>query len=426
MRTRETVSLFALLLAALAAFLAQDWLKDQYERLVSFVAPFVNLVLIVAAVLVLLVSIAAVLRVVDWLADMKANSKHDREMKRIERQRAEREANTWTDIAPPGSLIIRHTTNDYQIVSEPLHTAAGRVNGSPSAFKPDELQRWAIHTLANAQARAGGKMLPAPEPVEVIEPLLPKLVNAQRLIIAGGSDAGKSTLAKHLIAARADHSHIIPIDPHSPSKLLGYDVIGAGRRYDAIGDALESLVLMMTDRYTDVAGGVFGYGDHQRITVLVDEWTSINENIPEAGRLLKTLLTESRKVNMHLVIMVHSLTSNVLGIDAQIRASAMQVQLEGGNGEPRRSYILPLGKGPNSSRKEWSEYTLPGPFAGYVEPAAEVVVELPDKLELKARAMAASGATPTAIARELLNSGNKATGPQIRQIKAILATLEAT
>lgn len=301
------------------------------------------------------------------------------------------------------------------------------VNGGPVELTPFQermLFKWhALHNTASvspgnwevvepAQLAAGPPQLP---------PLLPKLIGAQRLIIAGGSDAGKTTLVKHIVAGRIDHSRIIPIDPHAPSKILGFDVIGAGRDYDAIADALESLVLLMTSRYQDVKSGILGYGQHERVSVFIDEWTGIVRNINQAGELLTILLTESRKVNIHLTLCCHSITIDALGLpDAQIRKSATIVEITGGDGSPRRAFIHPASKtDPDGSRAKPKEYALPGPFAGYVQAPAEVIRELPDSKILKAQMMAAAGESPTAIAA-VYHDVDKPNGRQIKEVRELL------
>jgi hypothetical protein len=203
--------------------------------------------------------------------------------------------------------------------------------------------------------------------------------------------------------------------------VLGFDVIGAGRDYGAIGDALESLVLLMTARYEDVKQGLFGYGQHERVSVFIDEWTGIIRNVKPAGDQLAVLLTESRKVNIHLTICAHSTTIEALGLpDAQIRRSATVVEIVGGQGQPRRGFIHPVSKTTIDGKKAAPvEYALPGPFAGYVQPAGEVIRALPDSRTLKAQMLAAQGFSVTAIAREIFGV-EKATGAQIQAIKDML------
>lgn len=304
------------------------------------------------------------------------------------------------------------------------------VNGLPVRLDANQLallDRWNQYHATSKKDR--WEVAPAPPPPAAagqlgpgLPPLLPRLVGAQRLIIAGNSDAGKTTLIKWMIAHRADHSAIVVIDPHAPSKILGYDCIGAGRDYEAIAAALESLVELMSNRYEDVRLGVMNYGQHQRISVFIDEWTGIVQNIKDAGRLLAILLVESRKVNIHLTVIAHSTTIEALGLpDAQIRKSAMIVELSGGNdGSARRAFVLPAAKtNPDGSKATPTEHALPGPFAGYAQPAPPVVRELPDAKILRALRMDADGASVTAIAKEYFGV-DKPNGSQTRQIRDLL------
>ncbi|MCB0207691.1 MAG: hypothetical protein KDJ52_00085 [Anaerolineae bacterium] len=301
------------------------------------------------------------------------------------------------------------------------------VNGGVAQLTPFQermLFKWhALHSTGKQPAWEIVKpgQLPDKGPL-ALPPILPRLIDAQRLIIAGGSDAGKTTLIKHIIAGRIDHSRIIPIDPHAPSKILGFDVIGAGMDYAAIAEALESLVLLMTSRYHDVRDGVLGYGQHERVSIFIDEWTGIVRKVDRAGKMLTTLLTESRKVNLHITLCCHSTTVETLGLpDAQIKRSATVVEIVGGNsGEPRRAFIHPASKTkPDGSRAKPVEYALPGPFAGYVQAPAEVVKELPDSKILKAQMMEADDQSITAIAAAYYGV-EKPNSRQIKQVKELL------
>ncbi len=357
----------------------------------------------------------------------------------IERRRAEireidaraskiqREAEVTVITAPIGHQIHIADTRDGTYWRSAHLEARIYANGPGSRALPtaDELAAWLawqeLHSTARRPALAG------PEPPQLgpggmvsLEPILPRLVAAQRLIIAGGSDAGKTTLIKHIIAGRADHSRIVVIDPHAPSKVLGFDVIGSGRDYAAIGQALESLEWLMTSRYHDVREGVLSYGQHNRVSVFIDEWTSIARYVDRAGEIFETLLTESRKVNIHLTVITHSPNVDTLGISAAIRKSAILVEITGGQGEPRRAFIHPTSKtNPDGSKARPREFALPGPFVGFPQPAGQVILELPDARTLQAQAMASEGASPTAIAREFFGV-QRPNGQQINEVRELL------
>lgn len=308
--------------------------------------------------------------------------------------------------APAGSQV--YLSNLIDDVTKPLHlNPALWVNGSPGQISVDELQRWAAFNALHATARR--PELAAPEPAApAVSPLLPVLASAQRLLLVGASDSGKSTLLKHLITARLQTGQVIVIDPHSPSKILGVDVIGAGRDYVAIGQALASLVYLMTERYSQIARGEVATGQHDRLTVIIDEWTGIARNIKDAGELLAQLLVESRKAQIHMVVATHSDNVKTLGIDGegQLRASFTVCRLFGGNGQPRRAFIDPTTKlGPNGEKLEPVEYSLPGPFEGYPRAGAGQVISslpaAPTSEEYKVIDLLRQGASSYAICKEL-------------------------
>lgn len=351
----------------------------------------------------------------------------ERQIKKAEALERMRKAKIEIFIAPAGSQVIAARIDELMdVFIDPLHLAATRINGLLAKPSARELAQWAFfqeHQSINKPP----KIINAPAEVPQIEgpltPILPLLSQSQRVILAGGSNSGKTTLTKHLIAVRSEDSKIVVIDPHSPSKILGIDVIGAGRNYGAIGKSLESLVLLMQERYEDVAKGVFGYLEHPRVSVFIDEWTSIAEEVDHAGRILKTLLTESRKVNIHLVLLTHSTTIPVLGLpDAQIKKSAMIVELTGGNGSPYRAFVQPATRTtPDGKKATPVEYALPGPFTGYAQPdTRQLILDLPDPRLVRLRQMAAEGKKPTALAKEYFGVDK----PNSRQIEAVMKILE--
>lgn len=320
------------------------------------------------------------------------------------RRQEEREADFYPIISPEHGIFVREL--NPKAVIRPLHTnPAYYQNGKQAEVSAIELTTWQAWHMAHATAKQVAA-LPAIQEVPQLEaglkPILPILLKAQRLIIGGGSDSGKSTIAKWLIAGRAEDSQIIVIDPHSPSRILGFDVIGAGRDYGAIGKSLESLELLMHERYSDVAKGLMGYFQHNRVSIFVDEWTGIIEEVPEAGKRLKTLLTESRKVNMFLTLLTHSTTLDGLGLpSAQLKKSALIVELVGGQDQPHRAFIHPqTSLGTDGKKSKAVEYALPGPFTGLLPAKENVLLELPSPEIIKIQKMADEGKSEYAMAQE--------------------------
>jgi len=320
------------------------------------------------------------------------------------RKKAQREAGLSFHSSPSGDYIYRSKELAANSEIIPAHLLSTPYNGQPIQPTLDDQQRWFIHTTKNSPKVVEGQSQPLlPITTQELPALLPVLLKAQRVIIGGGSDSGKSTLAKHLIAGRLEQGQIIPIDPHSPSKLLGIDVIGAGRNWQAIGQALESLELLMHERYGEVAAGLMGYFQHQRISIFIDEWTSIIEEVPDAGKRLKTLLTESRKVNMFLTLLTHATTLDGLGLpSAQLKKSALIVELVGGNGEqPYRAFVYPQTSiGTDGKKARPTEYMLPGPFSGYPD-TQDIPLSLPSPQLIKIQRMANEGMSRRAMIKVL-------------------------
>lgn len=331
-------------------------------------------------------------------------------------------------LADPGQQV--YLSDILSNLTTPLHLQAGQVNGHRSEPWTIDIDNYRLNQMAHATAKPAMLQAPEQQPAQLLEagplPLLPILLKAQRLIIGGGSDSGKSTLAKHLIAGRAEDSQIVVIDPHSPSKVLGFDVIGAGRDYGAIGQALESLELLMHERYSDVAKGLMGYFQHNRISIFIDEWTGIVEKVPEAGKRLKTLLTESRKVNMFLCVLTHSTTLDGLGLpSAQLKKSAMIVELVGGQGQPHKAFIHPGATIAGDGKKARpTECSLPGPFTGYLPPKEKVLLALPDPKIIKVQQMADEGKSEFAMIQEFFGV-EKPSRYHYTQIRELLARAQA-
>lgn len=413
---------FLIILAILFFIVAGIALYQLWESILWAAQIALIAFLLVGSVLLFSIAIVLALRIWDWLDDMFANSRHDRSLKEIELQLKQAEADQAAV-----QVVIAKIDEQVHIRDggrwRPAHFESRTYANGPASYMPPlpgEAAAWEMWQNTHGRRQAEPLALPDSTSEIAPPPLLPKLLTAQRVIIAGGSDAGKTTLAKHIIAGRLDDSQVIIIDPHAPSKILGVDCIGAGRDYGAIEGALLSLCELMSHRYDDVKYGLAGYGEHDRISVFVDEWTGIRKNVKNAGELLGTLLVESRKVNIHLTFLTHSLTVDVLGIDAQIRASAKLVQLYGGEDEEYRAFILPRTKiEPDGKKSLPVEYALPGLFVGYAQPQAEVVKALPDVRVLRAQRMKAEGASVTAITKVFYNV-QRPNGGQIKAVRELL------
>lgn len=231
-----------------------------------------------------------------------------------------------------------------------------RVNSHDHNPTPAEL------LFANTMMTTGqSKMLEAgklvPQKPHFLD-LLPLLDRAERVLVKGAPDAGKTTLLQH-IAQRS--RNITVIDPHfKPGVWPTGNIVGAGRDYVGIEAFLVELLGELNDRYKRRAAGDI---DFEPITVIIDEFQSIRQECKNGGRILGILIRESRKVGFRLFIGSHSELVKPLGLEGQgdIRDGLLivrlgidqitkqrRVTLDAGNGE-QECYIPPYGGEANHS-----------------------------------------------------------------------------
>lgn len=192
-------------------------------------------------------------------------------------------------------------------------------------------------------------MLAGPE-----KPSVRKLLSAEwvHMLIVGPTDVGKTTVANHLIDNAPNGTICLAIDPHGkfnvwPRRVA--EVIGTGRNYGAIDKRLAALIGEMDRRYNS------DDAHFQKILIVVDEWLSVLENCPSARRFFDTVGSESRKVNMSLVITTISATVDDLNCSAAVRDNLVQLTLN------RTLKDQNLGE-LKWSRRDTELVELPGPY----------------------------------------------------------------
>jgi len=254
------------------------------------------------------------------------------------------------------------------------------------------------------------------DPPELAAPvnILEALNSAQRVLIVGGSNSGKTTLLKHILASRQS-AHRLVIDPHgSPGKWQGCMTSGIGRNYDEIQNTLDSLLRLMDSRYEEIGRGEVAEMGHPPLSILIDEWRSITSNLNDAGSIIRTLLTESRKAAFSMFVVSHSERAKPLGImgEADLKDGFTVVRLGFENGE-------------RVATVDGNVATLPGPFVINQVQAPQTILSLPTGNvkaptgdELKIVELFANGSSLRAIALEVYGSTG---GHQTAKIKDILA-----
>lgn len=414
MRIRDT-SIILAVTVLIAGILARNWLADMAERLIAFLAPFAALVMVVTILLVVVVAFAVALRIADWLLDMMAESRHDRAMKAIELQRAEREANIWETVAPAGSIIIRHTTNEYErgVVSQPLHLAPGPVNGHPSAFTEDAMQRWLIYSLANAQARGGGgaKALPSgAKQAQLMAPLMSVIeVIKDETCCAfyGGRDAGKTTTALHWLAHKRTENYVIDPKPLGLNPWPNAKVLGANGKFEEVEPSIVRLYNELLHRQAE------SLLNEQPITLLVDElYTLVHVHQLEIMKMIFAIISLGREYGVNASFTSSAKGVKSLGIEGMSGlADALTFVHLVKVGDERKAYV-DLGGGEFEC--------LPcGPYIPPVQtrqiPRTVAMTE-----EERIAEMVKAGATNYAIAQEIWGSRNDKRYALIDAVRAAL------
>jgi hypothetical protein len=198
------------------------------------------------------------------------------------------------------------------------------------------------------------------------------------MLIVGPTNSGKTTVANWLIENETPDAAIYVLDPHNkfniwPGRVS--EVIGAGRNYGAIDARLLELIGEMDRRYNSDALRF------SKILIVCDEWLSVLENCPSAGRFSDTIGSEARKVNMSLIISTTSATADDLNCTAATRDNLVQLTLnrtlkDRNQGElkwSRRDTELVELPGPY-----YRQPTLPAPPVASVQAQSEAIEPLPE------------------------------------------------
>ena len=339
---------------------------------------------------------------------------------RAQRIETEKHAHVMT-ISDNGETWVRDT--DQKASWRNLTgTPALYVNGKQ--HRPDDweidLHRQKLAAMAHTRTAAAqvipGQAQLLPETVQPID-LLTALDTVQRGLIVGASDSGKTTLLQWLVYRRQQVSKVVVIDPHSwPDKWAGCYTIGSGRNYAEIGRALMALVQVMDKRYDEIGRGAIREGKHPRLTILIDEWRAITQNLGKsASEAIKALLTESRKAAFSVFVASHSDRAKPLGLEGEydlkdgfaivrlaVVAGQRQATIDTGNGE--------------------QPATLPGPFAPMPQVAPKPDFELdlrpqPTTQEQQIIELHAAGESLSEIARQVYGSKG---GKQVSRIKQVI------
>jgi hypothetical protein len=206
-------------------------------------------------------------------------------------------------------------------------------------------------------------LMDAPSHTGLAPITLAELAASDNLLIVGSRGSGKTTLLQALIAQRQSRCYVL--DPHShPGKWpREARVIGGGRDFVAIYEALLRAEQSMTQRAQQLsraAGLRFA-----PFTLAGDEWGSVCSEIvigkgqDAPGRLLSRLLKEGRKFGVSFIGCAHGDTAESLGSKGDTAAfrnsfdwivycgAFVASQLKD---QPELARSLPLGRTPEGGR----------------------------------------------------------------------------
>lgn len=143
----------------------------------------------------------------------------------------------------------------------------------------------------------------------------PKAVNALHLILIGESGAGKSTMARAIVGESQKLGDVAIVDPHGRSSdWFGLKVIGAGRNYGEIDQFFKGTLANMSNRYKDYEKGCNTF---TRLTIVIDETTSIAKKCEIWEQFFSDVSCEGRKVEIRLIVLIHGKGVRTLSLEGQ-------------------------------------------------------------------------------------------------------------
>lgn len=284
---------------------------------------------------------------------------------RARRIEAEKRAHVMT-VTVDNQVFVRDT--DRRAIWRAMHLEARtHINSQYREPTSPEIQRWQLFNLPH---RVPHKPMELPAPQSPID-LLAALDIAQCALIVGQRDSGKTTLLQHVINRRLPHAYVLVLDPHShPTRWPhGCQVIGTERDFQKIENALKGLLALMNKRYRDIGKGVVREGEHEPVTVIIDEWRAIVHQLGKpAADIIKTLLAESRKTNIDVFVGTHSERVKALGIEGEgdLKEGFVLIRLTINKMTGERKATVDYGDGEIPA-------ALPGPFRGSVTGEPKVI-----------------------------------------------------
>ena len=155
------------------------------------------------------------------------------------------------------------------------------------------------------------------------------------LLIAGRTNAGKTTLARAVLSERAKgREQLLILDPHDQPGKWSVAAIGGGRDFAAILDALAGVLSEMDRRFKAYDRGQ-ATEDFDRLTVLIDEVPALVASTMDGTKTLdprwrsfaRKLGSEARKVRICALLLTQSPLVQDIQINSYMRENFTRVAL---------------------------------------------------------------------------------------------------
>jgi hypothetical protein len=198
------------------------------------------------------------------------------------------------------------------------------VNYGARTFAPNLSQRYPA-TRVPSDAPTYPLLPPALEYTLPIAAWLPEVVDhPAHLLLVGPTQSGKSTLARAILAARAQTDQIAVLDLHAKyNDWLGMPVYGAGRDFDSIVQAIWALHAEFERRFR------LGEATGVPLSIFIDEFPAVSSMRKEIIAPVKQWAREAAKTGIRLVFITQEKTVKALNIEGEgdIRRNFQQLLL---------------------------------------------------------------------------------------------------
>jgi hypothetical protein len=174
--------------------------------------------------------------------------------------------------------------------------------------------------MSKTPSKKEGIKLIEGQATEIHKNIFDLLSDGIHFALIGSTNAGKTTLANHLIdKIKADKTYAL--DPHAKFNAWS-SRCEIAQSYDDIEYTLQQAFTEMTKRYDN------GPGDYPFILLVIDEWPSIIAERPNCENYIKRISREGRKVDVRLILLSQSDQIGEIGLSVALRNNFVKIELK--------------------------------------------------------------------------------------------------